>query len=198
MIKSKYMALGLVAVILATCLAALAYNAAATSSSGVIYACANKTNGQMRLAASRADCKNNESALSWNQAGAPGVQGPLGPQGPAGPPGPAGPQGEQGIQGIQGETGPQGPPGPSSGLNFQVFTQTFGFGEAGDWTATVECEYGYARVSLLDVTSNEAVEFFVTEVHLPPNNSAIVAAIRTEGPIDVRARILCVQIPPAD
>lgn len=100
MIKSKYMASGLVAVILATCLAAIAYSAAAPSSSSVIYACANKTNGQMRLAARPADCKNNEAALSWNQAGAPGVQGPLGPHGPAGPAGPAGPQGEQGIQGI--------------------------------------------------------------------------------------------------
>ena len=67
MIKSRYMSSGLVAVILATCLAAIAYSAAATNPPSVIYACANTTNGQMRLAATPADCKDNESPLSWNQ-----------------------------------------------------------------------------------------------------------------------------------
>ena len=201
MIKSKHMTSGLVAVILATCLAAIAYSAAATNSPSVIYACADRTNGQMRLAASPAECKNNESSLSWNQAGAPGVQGPLGPQGPAGSQGPAGPQGEHGIQGIQGETGLQGPPGPTSGLNFQVFSGKAELPDAGEWTTTVACGDGYVRVSLLDVTetfAHDVTTFVVTGVNMPPLNTSMGVIIQTSGPVDVTTRILCVQIPPAD
>lgn len=78
---------------------------------GVIYGCYNNTNGQLRVIDnSTTQCKQNETALNFNQTG---------PQGPQGPVGPVGPQGLQGIQGVpgpqgpQGETGPAGPQGPA-------------------------------------------------------------------------------------
>ena len=58
---------------------------------GVIHACY-KDNGNLRVidpsAAKKdqANCKNDETALDWNQQGAQGeqgIQGPVGPQGPA-------------------------------------------------------------------------------------------------------------------
>ncbi len=52
-----------------------------------IQACYNNTNGALRRVNSPADCKNHETAISWNIAG---PAGPPGPAGPAGPPGPAG------------------------------------------------------------------------------------------------------------
>lgn len=91
--KSKYVPILLAVLLVTAGLGAFGY-AAATSSSTVIYACANKTNGQMRLASGPQDCKQQERLLSWNQAGATG---PQGPQGPAGPQGPQGPAGSTGI-----------------------------------------------------------------------------------------------------
>lgn len=91
-------------------------------SGGVIHACYSNSNGSVRLVDSAANCKNNETAITWNQTGAAGPQGAVGPQGPAGPtgpqgtPGPQGPQGATGSQGPIGQTGPQGPqgqPGPA-------------------------------------------------------------------------------------
>ena len=79
--------------------------------SGVIHACYGRTNGQVRIVESATDCKNNEVAIEWNEAGPAGPQGPAGAQGPQGPAGPAGPQGPQGVAGPQGPTGPQGPAG---------------------------------------------------------------------------------------
>jgi hypothetical protein len=55
-----------------------------------IQACYNDTNGNLRLVSSPSDCRNHESPISWNVAGAPGPQGPQGDPGPQGPPGPAG------------------------------------------------------------------------------------------------------------
>ena len=89
---------------------------------GTIQACYNDTNGNLRLVNSASDCRNHETAISWNIAGAPGVPGPPGPQGPAGP---AGPAGAQGPAGPQGDPGPQGPPGPAgSGANVTTFRHT--------------------------------------------------------------------------
>jgi hypothetical protein len=212
MTKSKYMALGLVAVIMATCLAAIAYSAAATNAPAVIYACANKVNGQMRLAASPSDCKNNEMALSWNQTGAPGPQGPAGTQGPAGPQGPVGsqgpagapgsvgpagppgPQGEQGIQGIQGpqgETGPQGPPG-TSGLDFKIFSATATLAPDEATTVTVRCDTGYSRVTLLDVQGGEQVQL-IRVFDAGPLYDQISAEFQVQSPTQVIVRILCVK-----
>jgi hypothetical protein len=84
---------------------------------GVISACFNKTNGNLRVVASLSECRNSELPLQFNQVG---QQGPVGPQGPTGLTGPQGlrgftgaqgAQGIQGIQGIQGAVGPQGSQG---------------------------------------------------------------------------------------
>jgi hypothetical protein len=56
-----------------------------------IQACYDDTNGGLRRVNSPADCKNHETAISWNIAGPAGPQGPAGAQGPAGPQGPPGP-----------------------------------------------------------------------------------------------------------
>jgi type VI secretion system secreted protein Hcp len=55
-------------------------------------------NGEIRLVSAAANCRHNESPISWNTVG------------------PAGPQGAQGIAGRDGQTGPQGPAG-ASGVN---------------------------------------------------------------------------------
>jgi len=96
----------------------------ATNSSGVLSACVNPGNGNMRLVDSNSACHNNETFVQWNIEGPIGPAGPQGPQGiqgatgatgPAGPAGAQGSQGLQGTQGIQGPQGPQGDPGASSG-----------------------------------------------------------------------------------
>jgi len=69
----------------------------ATSTPGVLEACVNPGNGNMRLVDSGTACHDNETRVSWN------ITGPAGPPGPTGDTGPAGPP------------GPPGPPGPSSG-----------------------------------------------------------------------------------
>jgi hypothetical protein len=56
---------------------------------GVIWACARKGTGHLRVVAGPGRCKRGEQALSWN------VQGPAGPPGPAGATGAAGPTGER-------------------------------------------------------------------------------------------------------
>lgn len=65
----------------------------------------------------QADCKNNDSSLTWNITGPQGLKGDkgdtgerglvglTGPQGIQGEPGPKGDMGEQGLQGEQGPTG---------------------------------------------------------------------------------------------
>ena len=56
---------------------------------GVIHACYSNSKGDVRLVESAADCKNSETAITWNQTGPQGTQGPqgqIGPQGPAGQP----------------------------------------------------------------------------------------------------------------
>jgi len=76
--------------------------------------------GQLRVVDSASDCKNNETAISWNEKGVPGAagatgpagaKGDAGPQGPQGPQGPAGDQGPAGPAGAVGDAGPAGPPG---------------------------------------------------------------------------------------
>ena len=67
---------------------------------GVLDACVNPGNGDMRLVDAGTPCHANETRVEWN------IEGPQGPQGPPGP---------QGPQGIQGPQGPQGPAGSSAG-----------------------------------------------------------------------------------
>ena len=77
----------------------------AANTPGVLEACVNPGNGNMRLVDSSSACHNNETLVTWN------ITGPTGPAGPAGPTGP---------------TGPAGPPGPSSGGPPFVWTCTPG------------------------------------------------------------------------
>lgn len=72
----------------------------AANPSGVLDACVNPGNGNMRLVDASTACHANETRVEWNTEG---------------PQGPAGPQGPQGIQGPQGPQGPQGSPGSSAG-----------------------------------------------------------------------------------
>jgi hypothetical protein len=120
-----------ISVIACAVLVPIAMRAATTP--GVLEACVNPGNGNMRLVDSSTPCHNNESRVSWSitgPAGPPGPTGPTGPTGPigsagatgpAGPTGPigsagaTGPAGPTGATGTTGPAGPAGPPGPSSG-----------------------------------------------------------------------------------
>jgi Lamin Tail Domain/Collagen triple helix repeat (20 copies) len=82
---------------------------------GVIFACAKKHGGRLRVVANPSACRRGEVALSWNvqgPAGARGATGPAGPVGPAGSAGPAGARGATGPAGPQGAPGANGAPGP--------------------------------------------------------------------------------------
>jgi hypothetical protein len=91
---------------------------AATSSSPVIRACANKKTGALRLASK---CRRNERPVSWNQTG---LTGAIGAAGATGAPGKEGPQGKE------------GPPGPTKlsavkeVLGPEVFVAAGKFGES--------------------------------------------------------------------
>lgn len=97
----------------------LVLGGAATASSAsdvVLYACAHKTTGDVRLVDATTTCRPPEDKVSWNQTGPQGPMGATGPQGPAGPAGAqglAGPQGPAGPAGPQGPAGPEGPAGPA-------------------------------------------------------------------------------------
>jgi hypothetical protein len=81
----------------------------------LIHSCVNSSGGTLKVVGPGEACKNQETALDWNQQGVPGPAGPPGPMGPPGPLGPVGQTGQmgaQGLRGIQGIQGPQGPQGP--------------------------------------------------------------------------------------
>ena len=65
-------AIGLVALIVA--LGGVAY-ATIPDSSGTIHGCFNNVNGNLRVVESASDCRNNETAIDWNQQGPPGPPG---------------------------------------------------------------------------------------------------------------------------
>src|SRR6185437_2731107 len=121
------------------------------SGSSTLTACVNDTNGNMRLVGSASDCRQHESAVSWNaegQAGATGPTGPTGPQGPQGPTGPrgaTGPQGAQGPtgpQGATGPTGPQGPPGADGVSGYQILSASADIGPGQAAAGTLLCPAG--------------------------------------------------------
>ena len=68
--------------------------ASGASTTQTINACVNRE-GQMRLVGVSGNCRENETALSWNTVG------------------PVGPAGQQGIQGVAGRDGRDGQPGPA-------------------------------------------------------------------------------------
>ena len=93
--------------------------AKAQTADSVLYACFPSDGGRVRIVQSTSECRDTETAVSWNvqgpqgETGATGPQGPRGEQGPMGPQGEIGPIGPQGIPGIAGPTGPQGEQGPA-------------------------------------------------------------------------------------
>jgi collagen triple helix repeat protein len=82
--------------------------AAVVSSTGVIHACKNDTNGDLRMVGAASTCRDSESAVNWNLEGPKGDLGPTGPQGAKGDAGAAGTQGPPGPTGAQGPAGPAG------------------------------------------------------------------------------------------
>ena len=83
---------------------------------GVITACYQKNNGQLRVVDGSESCNPSELALQWNQTGPQGVPGPQGSRGPTGPQGLAGKDGATGAMGAtgaRGTTGERGPVGPT-------------------------------------------------------------------------------------
>jgi hypothetical protein len=92
--------LGLVLLLLGT--SATWVFAQVVSSDGVIYACMNPNDGEIRIVSDPESCKKNEGLLSWNI---------MGPKGDKGDPGEAGPAGPEGPAGQDGATGPAGPAG---------------------------------------------------------------------------------------
>ena len=115
---------------------------AAQSDGDTIRACVKRSNGAVRIPATRARCRSTERTLQLavvgpagprgaagppgtaGATGSPGAIGPAGPAGAIGPmgsagatgapgaPGPPGPQGPAGADGDDGATGPAGPSGP--------------------------------------------------------------------------------------
>ena len=73
--------------------------AAIPDGTGQIHGCYANRTGMLRVIDSEAgdQCRETETALTWNQTGPPGAPGP---QGSPGPPGPAGQDGEDGQDGV--------------------------------------------------------------------------------------------------
>src|SRR4051812_35698815 len=84
--------------------ASAAYVATSSTATGVIQACSQNTTGAVRIVSGPADCRANESFVTWNVQGAAGD---VGPQGPIG---------VTGAQGPDGATGPIGPVGPAGAI----------------------------------------------------------------------------------
>jgi microcystin-dependent protein len=103
------------AVVLALAGAGIALASSTTSATNTLTACVKQANGAMRLAGSAADCKNDETAVSWNAQGPAGATGPTGPQGETGPTGLQGPTGDTGPAGANGNTVLNGNGAPDNG-----------------------------------------------------------------------------------
>jgi len=108
-------------VVLVLCIWMLA-GSVARAQSGVINACVNRNNGQVRIVSAGEACRVPEIAVTWNAAGPSGATGPTGatgatgaagPTGATGATGPAGPTGVTGATGATGATGPAGATGPT-------------------------------------------------------------------------------------
>ena len=69
---------------------AFGVTAYAAVTTGVIRACVQHGNGQLRVIGPGATCKGQDTLLEWNAQGQPGPRGEAGPPGPQGAPGPKG------------------------------------------------------------------------------------------------------------
>ena len=112
--------------------AGIAY-ASIPDSSGLIQACYQKVNGQLRVidTSKGGTCNSSETALSWNQTG------------PVGAKGATGARGSTGANGINGQKGATGPKGPAGGLDsVQVVSQNIAGTGGGFVTLFVDCPAG--------------------------------------------------------
>ena len=89
------------------------FGSAVRAQSGVINACVNATNGQIRIVAAGESCRPPEVPVTWNVTGPTGATGATGPIGPPGATGPTGPAGATGATGPAGPTGATGATGPA-------------------------------------------------------------------------------------
>ena len=80
----------------------------AVGTTGVISACFNQTNGNLRVVDAGAACRTGESPISWNASGGAGAVGATGASGPAGAAGPQGATGASGANGTDGTNGSNG------------------------------------------------------------------------------------------
>jgi Lamin Tail Domain/Collagen triple helix repeat (20 copies) len=92
--------------------AALAGHSAPRRAKGVIFACAQKQGGRLRVVAGAGSCRRGEQPLAWN------IQGPHGKRGPSGADGAQGAAGAAGARGATGAAGPAGPPGVAGARGF--------------------------------------------------------------------------------
>src|SRR5438105_15731570 len=102
--RRRVLLLGLVPLALAAASLA-AQSTGHRRANGVIYACASKHGGRLRVVDNVSACRRGEQPLAWNVQGPAGAPGPTGAAGPAGSPGPPGASGPPGPAGA---TGPQG------------------------------------------------------------------------------------------
>jgi hypothetical protein len=108
--RALYGATVVVAILAGAAGVATATNALETTKTTVIHACQKNHDGRLRMVHSATDCRNDETALSWNVEGPQGQRGRRGATGPSGATGPTGPSG---ATGPTGPSGPQGPTGPA-------------------------------------------------------------------------------------
>ena len=77
----------------ALALAAGFLSAGLEAQSGIVYACVNPGNGNIRMVAATEACRPNETRIQWNVVGPAGATGATGPIGPTGATGPTRPNG---------------------------------------------------------------------------------------------------------
>ena len=156
--RRRLLLLAAVVPALAAGVALAAHGSPHKRANGVIYACARKTNGRLRMVKAPGSCLRTETAISWNAHG---------PAGPAGPPG---------ATGQRGATGPAGPALGSldqlAGTPCHGGTGTLAISYAADGTATLACSTdgggggsGDVRINefmtgLSGAASNEFVELY--------------------------------------
>jgi hypothetical protein len=90
---------------------------ASAGDGAVIYGCAQKNNGNLRVVAEGENCRPSEHPISWNQ------EGPQGPPGQNGADGQNGQDGADGQDGVDGQNGADGQDGQDGADG--VFTGTF-------------------------------------------------------------------------
>lgn len=138
------------------------------ASNGVIKACYQKNNGQLRVVDSAEACNSSELAIQWNQngptgaRGATGATGAPGARGAQGPTGARGATGLQGNQGLKGDRGATGTPGVRGATGATGATGDRGLigpvgptGPAGDVPVTPPTPYQFR-----DTSSNQLTGVF--------------------------------------